>query len=156
VKLSGFTADSRYAVACNGRKVPLQPTGTAGEMVAGVRYRARRLSESLHPTIPVHAPLVFDLIDRWTNCSVARCIYHATPPDGSMYPSRPADAAEAERRRTERFEIMPPPDGAVSPLPDEINPSFPMTLDLRFPDLRFSALSALGTVAKSERPGPIP
>ena len=57
VKVSGFTTESRYVVACNGRRVPLQPTGEPGEAVAGVRFRARRLSATLHPTIPVHAPL---------------------------------------------------------------------------------------------------
>ncbi|EGH35837.1 transglutaminase-like protein, partial [Pseudomonas syringae pv. japonica str. M301072] len=30
----------RYVLTCNGVAVPLQPTGRAGEFVAGVRYRA--------------------------------------------------------------------------------------------------------------------
>ena len=57
VKVSGLPTESRYVVACNGRKVPLQPTADPGVMVAAVRYRARSLSASLHPTVPVHAPL---------------------------------------------------------------------------------------------------
>ena len=36
VKVIGMT-DPRYAVLCNGRRVPLQPTGVRGEFVAGVR-----------------------------------------------------------------------------------------------------------------------
>ena len=44
--------------------VPLQPTGDAGEFVAGVRYRAWQAVFGLHPTIGAHAPLVFDVFDR--------------------------------------------------------------------------------------------
>jgi uncharacterized protein (DUF2126 family)/transglutaminase-like putative cysteine protease len=133
VKLSGVTAESRYAVACNGRAVPLHAAGEAGETLAGVRYRARQLSATLHPTVPVHAPLTFDIIDRWKQRSVGRCVYHVTPPDGRIYPARPANAAEAEARRMERFQVVPAPDGPM-PVPEqEANPIFPMTLDLRLP-----------------------
>src|SRR5271156_6665123 len=98
VKVSGFTTESRYAVSCNGREVPLTPTGEYGEAVAGIRYRARRLSATLHPTIPVHTPLVFDIIDRWKERAIGRCIYHVGPPDGRTYTARPLNAKEAEDR----------------------------------------------------------
>jgi uncharacterized protein (DUF2126 family) len=29
----------RHVLTCNGRRVPLHPTGTAGEYAAGVRFR---------------------------------------------------------------------------------------------------------------------
>jgi uncharacterized protein (DUF2126 family)/transglutaminase-like putative cysteine protease len=133
VKLSGVTELSRYAVTCNGRKVPLQHTSEPGAAVAGVRYRARRLSATLHPTVPVHAPLVFNLIDRITERSIAQCTYQVAPPDGHLYSARPSNAAEAEQRRMERFQA-----GAETSVPmpapiDETNPLFPMTLDLRLP-----------------------
>lgn len=133
VKLSGISGDSRYTVACNGRSVPLSATGGPNEFVAGVRYRARRLSASLHPTIPVHAPLVFDIIDRWASRSVARCTYFVDPPDGRIYNVRPADAAEAAQRRTERFQISDRPPVTMVVPKEEHNPIYPMTLDLRMP-----------------------
>ena len=56
-------SDDRFVLAVNGRTIPLQPTGTVGEYVAGVRYRAWQPPSCLHPTIKPHAPLVFDLVD---------------------------------------------------------------------------------------------
>src|SRR5271166_6125448 len=117
----------------NGRRVPLQPTGEPGEAVAAVRFRARQLSAALHPTIPVHAPLVFDLIDRWKERSVGRCTYHTGPPDGQVYTARPANAAEAEGRRRDRFQTPTPPPGPMQAPEEETNPIYPMTLDLRVP-----------------------
>ena len=133
IKLTGLTIDARYVVACNGRNVPLHPTGMPGESLAGIRYRARRLNATLHPTIPVHTPLTFDLIDTWQQRTIARCTYHAGEPDGTMHTTRPADAAEARARRLRRFVTeTPPKEPAVIPTP-EPNHVFPMTLDLRWP-----------------------
>ena len=71
VKVRGLTGD-RFIVTCNGRTLPLNPTGTAGEAVSGVRYRAWWPPSALHPTISPHVPLVFDLVDTWSGRSVAR------------------------------------------------------------------------------------
>ena len=133
VKLSGFTTDSRYVVACNGRRVPLHPTGEPSEAVAGVRYRARRLSSALHPTIPIHIPLVFEMIDRWSGHSIGRCAYHAGPPDGRRHTARPINATEAKARRLERFQKFDDTLGQMAMPEEETNPIFPMTLDLRLP-----------------------
>jgi uncharacterized protein (DUF2126 family) len=133
VKMSGLTTESRYVLACNGRRVPLQPTGTPGEFVAGVRFRARQLSATLHPTIPVHAPLAFDIIDRWKERSIGRCIYHVVAPDGRVYSTRPANAVEAKERRAARFEVGGAEPGGMAGPAEETNPIFPMTLDLRIP-----------------------
>ncbi len=133
VRVSGATVESRYAVTCNGRKVPLQPAGDPGAAVGGVRFRARRLSASLHPTVPVHAPLVFNLIDRLKEHSIGQCTYYVGPPDGSFYASRPVNAAEAEERRRERFQASTPAIFPMTMSSEEINPLFPTTLDLRLP-----------------------
>ena len=146
VKVSELTTESRYVVTCNGRRVPLQPTGEPGEAVAAVRFRARQLSAALHPTIPVHAPLVFDLIDRWKERSVGRCTYHTGPPDGQVYTARPANAAEAEGRRRDRFQTPTPPPGPMQAPEEETNPIYPMTLDLRVP--------AQVAKTQTEKPGP--
>jgi len=133
VKVSGLTADSRFAVACNGRRVPLQATTEPGAAVAGVRFRARRLSATLHPTVPVHAPLVFDLIDSWNERSIGQCIYHVEAPDGRQFTARPANAAEALERRLERFQVTQQALGPVRTPEVENNSIFPGTLDLRVP-----------------------
>jgi len=133
VELSGIGTESRYVVACNGRRVPLRQTGEPGEAIAGVRYRARQLSAALHPTIPVHAPLIFDIIDSWKERSIGRCAYHVGSPDGHAYSARPVNATEAANRRRQRFQRSDPAPGIMAVPEEETNPIFPMTLDLRFP-----------------------
>jgi uncharacterized protein (DUF2126 family)/transglutaminase-like putative cysteine protease len=145
VKLSGVIQHSRYVVACNGRRVPLQETDKAGEAVAGVRYRARRLSATLHPTVPVHAPLVFNLIDRLKERSIGQCVYHVAPPDGGLYTGRPVNAAEAEQRRQERFQVSGAASVTMAVPEAESNPVYPATLDLRMPPPERRA--------QSEKPG---
>jgi uncharacterized protein (DUF2126 family) len=118
--------------------VPLFPTsevssGEPEEVVAGVRYRARQLSEMLHPTIPVHAPLIFEIVDCWKERSIGRCTYHVGSPDGRTYAGRPANATEAAERRRQRFQQSDPTPGLRAAPQEETNPIFPMTLDLRLP-----------------------
>ena len=62
VRARGVDSD-RYRVACNGVRVPLVPTDRAGEGVCGVRFRAWQPARALHPTIPVHSPLTFEVVD---------------------------------------------------------------------------------------------
>jgi uncharacterized protein (DUF2126 family) len=131
VKVSGLTPASRYVISCNGRSVPLYPTGEPGEAVAGVRYRARQLSAELHPTIPVHSPLTFDIIDRWQERSIGQCTYHVSSPDGRGYTARPKDATEAAERRRQRFQESEAKSGLIAVPEKESNSIFPLTLDLR-------------------------
>ncbi len=152
VKVNGLT-DSRYILSCNGRRVPLVPTGVHGEYVAGVRYRAWQPPSALHPTIGIHSPLVFDLIDTWNGRAIGGCTYRVVHPGGRSYDTFPVNAMEAESRRHTRFQdwghtagsFTPPPwiaplarffpggtpPGPMAPPAEEAPGEFPHTLDLR-------------------------
>lgn len=140
VKVNGLT--ERHCIVCNGRRVPLHATGKPGEAVAGVRYRAWRPTLSLHPTIPIHTPLVFDIVDAWSDVSVGGCTFHVLHPKGRTYAARPANAKEAESRRAERFDSTSHTAGPMHAPHEELNPNFPMTLDLRWEGSRKAARAA--------------
>jgi uncharacterized protein (DUF2126 family)/transglutaminase-like putative cysteine protease len=130
VKVRGMT-DTRHVVACNGHAVPLHPTGTEGEFVAGVRYRAWQPPECLHPNIGIHAPLTFDLVDSWNRRSIGGCQYHVSHPGGLSHVKLPVNAYEAESRRLTRFVKLGHTPGFMKITPAVPDASFPFTLDLR-------------------------
>jgi uncharacterized protein (DUF2126 family) len=152
VKISGMH-ENRYAITCNGRRLPLRFTGTHGEYICGVRYRAWQPPSALHPTIGVHTPLIFDIIDTYNGKSIGGCTYHVMHPGGRNYDTLPVNAYEAEARRVIRFReeghtpgpVQPPPEmasigrffpeghpiGPMQPPEEEPDPEYPHTLDLR-------------------------
>ncbi|MDB5347762.1 MAG: transglutaminase domain protein [Schlesneria sp.] len=130
VKVSG-AIPQRHQLTCNGRKVPLHPTGVQGEYVAGVRYRAWQPPSCLHPTIGVHTPLLFDLHDSWLGRSLGGCTYHVAHPGGLSHDTFPVNSYEAESRRAARFFKLGHTPGRREQIQDEINPDFPFTLDMR-------------------------
>jgi uncharacterized protein (DUF2126 family)/transglutaminase-like putative cysteine protease len=132
VKVRG-AVEERHAVLCNGRRVPLHPTGTRGEAVAGVRFRAWQPPSCLHPTIGVHSPLTFEVIDRWNARSLGGCRYHVTHPGGRSYDAFPVNASEAEGRRRARFFPFGHTAGVMEVPAESRSREFPFTLDLRHP-----------------------
>jgi uncharacterized protein (DUF2126 family)/transglutaminase-like putative cysteine protease len=130
IKARGFI-DDRFAVTVGGHRLPLHPTGTNGEFVGGVRYRAWQPPECLQPTIGVHTPLVFDLVDTWNNRSLGGCTYHVAHPGGRNYDVFPVNSYEAESRRLARFFRNGHTPGRIKISAPPHNPDFPFTLDLR-------------------------
>jgi uncharacterized protein (DUF2126 family)/transglutaminase-like putative cysteine protease len=132
VKVKGLTS-SRYIVTCNRRRLPLHFTGRQAEYVAGVKYRAWQPPSCLHPTIPVHAPLIFDIVDTSAGRSMGGCAYHVSHPGGRTFETFPVNANEAEARRASRFfEFGHTPGPMPTPAVEE-DADFPLTLDLRRP-----------------------
>jgi uncharacterized protein (DUF2126 family) len=142
LKASGLNVN-RHGVTVNGRALPLAPTGRGEESVCGVRFKAWAPASALHPTLGVHAPLTFDLVDTWHQRSLGGCRYHVAHPGGRNHDTLPVNAFEAEARRLARFErightpghmagvvpgVMP---GSIAGQAPVASNEFPFTIDLR-------------------------
>ena len=121
----------RFTLACNGVAVPLRATQTAGEHVAGVRFKAWQPYSALHPTIPAQTPLVFDIYDRWNGRSLGGLTHHVAHPGGRSYDRFPINANEAEARRRARLLQFGHTPGPMEPPLGAGSAELPATLDLR-------------------------
>jgi uncharacterized protein (DUF2126 family) len=133
VKVSGFKKD-RYLLSCNGRYVPLHPTAQSGQYISGVRFKAWEPVFTLHPHLPVHAPLVFDVIDLHHQRAIGGWTYHTAHPGGRNYEHLPINHEEAQNRRHQCFTPFGHTPGQIAIPKRRIHPEFPYTLDLRLPE----------------------
>jgi len=131
VKLTHFNPE-RYTLLCNGRPVPLQPTGATGVFAAGVRFKAWSPPRTLHPSLPHVSTLYFDLYDRTTGCSLGGCTYHVSHPGGRSYDAAPVNEKEAESRMISRFSPGGHYPHSARYGEEKANSRFPCTLDLRY------------------------
>lgn len=156
VKVSGIIPE-RHILLCKGCRIPLRSTGTKGEYVAGIRYKAWNPPSALHPNIGVDAPLVFDVVDTWNNRIIGGCTYFVAHPGGRSFDTYPVNSYEAESRKISRFwDFGHTPSATIEQTepvintpsvsrfvaqnksdlkPDTpielVNPEYPSTLDLR-------------------------
>jgi len=156
VKVSGIVPE-RHILLCKGCRIPLRSTGTKGEYVAGIRYKAWNPPSALHPNVGVDAPMVFDIVDTWNDRIIGGCTYFVTHPGGRSFDTYPVNSYEAESRKISRFwDFGHTPSSTIeqtAPVfdtptvsrfvaqtktdlkPDTpielINPEYPNTLDLR-------------------------
>ena len=106
---------------------------SAGDTTAaGIRFRAFHLYPSLHPHVPVHAPIILEWVDRNTFAVVAAARWHVWSPDGISFTKRPTSETIAKKRFAARWEDWPHTIGQNRWIPSiDFPPEGRHTLDLR-------------------------
>jgi uncharacterized protein (DUF2126 family)/transglutaminase-like putative cysteine protease len=130
VRAEGIVPE-RHRVVVNGMELPMRPTGTAGEVVGGVRFRAWAPPHALHPHLGVHHPVTIELCDSWGERSLGACRYHVWHPEGRAYDTPPLTRFEASARRAQRFTLDGASPSPFRPRAVPVHPETPWSLDLR-------------------------
>ena len=104
VRVTATTTAAMWSPS-TGQALPLQPTGTWVEFVAGVRYKAWNPPSACTPPSARTAPLTFDIVDTWMNKSLGGCQYHVVHPGGPQLRHLPH----------QRLRGRKPPPGALLP-----------------------------------------
>jgi len=123
--------EGRHELLANGLALPMRPTGTRGEKVAGIRFRAWAPPHSLHAHIGIHHPIRVDVVDTWARRSLGACAYHVWHPEGRAFDTPPLTRFEASARQAQRFTIEAPAPWPVAVGRAAPHPDAPFTLDLR-------------------------
>jgi len=118
VKLNGLIPQ-HYHICCNGIVLPLHRTNIQGEYIAAVRFKARNDPVTLHPNIPIHLPLQFDIIDQHHQQIIASCRY-----DSHHF-------EQSDVKINDPFTKIPINTASPTLTHASIDPEFPFTLDLR-------------------------
>jgi uncharacterized protein (DUF2126 family)/transglutaminase-like putative cysteine protease len=138
----------RHVITCNGVPVPLHPVAGSADLVAGIRFRAWSPPSALHPTIGIHSPLVFEVIDSWNDAPLGGITYHVVHPGGRAYDHPPVNANEAEARRDARFVVGGHAEPVAGTRHGQWNAEYPVTLDLRRVLPGTGAVGASGMTSK--------
>ncbi len=128
---AGDMVPERHALLVNGHLLPTRPTRTAGDRVAGVRFRAWAPPHALHPHLGIHHPIRIDVVDLWARRSLGACAYHVWHPEGRAFDTPPLTRFEAAARRAQRFTIEGPLAWPVAAARATPHDDAPCTLDLR-------------------------
>ncbi len=130
VRLTGAVPE-RHLVLVNGHQLPMRASGTAGERVGGVRFRAWAPPHSLHAHLGIHHPIRIDIVDSWSKRSLGACAYHVWHPEGRGFELAPLTRMEAAARRAQRFTRAEPLRAPVNARVVSAHDDAPYTLDLR-------------------------
>jgi uncharacterized protein (DUF2126 family) len=102
-------------LACKRRAVPLHPTGTQGEAVAGVRFRAWRMPVVAAPDHPRSTRRSSSRCSTWTGGPLGGCTVYVSHPGWPRLRHLPVNAMEAESRRGGYFRPFGHAHGCVDP-----------------------------------------
>ena len=116
----------------NGYPCEFRKTATGDMAACGIRFRAFHLNPSLHPHVPVHAPILLEWVDRQTLTVIAAARWHVWNAKGKRYRSRPKTETAARKRFASRWEDWPHTIGQSRWIPEiSFPPEGRHTLDLR-------------------------